>query len=68
MYRNSHALPALSAGFDFASNGIVASLMATYSRALQRRRLSTMDDRMLADIGVSRAEATAEARKPFWRA
>lgn len=32
----------------------------------QRRRLAAMDDRMLKDIGISRASANNEARKPFW--
>lgn len=26
-----------------------------------------LDGRMLRDIGISRAEADAEFRKPFWR-
>ncbi len=37
-------------------------------RARQRRALASLDDRLLSDIGVSRAEADREARKPFWRA
>jgi uncharacterized protein YjiS (DUF1127 family) len=37
-------------------------------RAEQRARLSEMDARMLKDIGVTRPEAAAEARKPFWTA
>jgi uncharacterized protein YjiS (DUF1127 family) len=38
-----------------------------YQRAVQRRRLAAMDDRMLQDIGISRVEALREAAKPFWR-
>ena len=38
-----------------------------YQRAVQRRRLATMDDRMLQDIGISRVDALREAAKPFWR-
>jgi len=34
----------------------------------QRRVLETLDDRALEDIGVTRAEAAAEARRPFWDA
>ena len=35
-------------------------------RTRQRRRLGELDDRMLRDIGVSRAAAWAETRKRFW--
>jgi uncharacterized protein YjiS (DUF1127 family) len=35
-------------------------------RARQRRRLSQLDDHFLRDIGLTRAEAEEEARKPFW--
>lgn len=38
------------------------------SRARSRRQLSGLDDAQLKDIGVSRADARREARKPFWRA
>ena len=31
-----------------------------------RRLLAEMDGRMLADIGVSRAQADVEVSRPFW--
>ena len=31
-----------------------------------RRLLAEMDDRMLADIGVNRAQAQTEASRPAW--
>lgn len=37
-------------------------------RSRQRALLATLDDRMLRDLGVSRAEAQREADKPFWEA
>ena len=37
-------------------------------RARSRRQLLTLGDRMLADIGVSRVDASREAAKPFWQA
>ncbi|MCY4311751.1 MAG: DUF1127 domain-containing protein [Rhodospirillaceae bacterium] len=35
-------------------------------RGEERRQLLELDERLLKDIGVSRAEAMEEARKPFW--
>ncbi len=34
----------------------------------QRRALKALDDRALEDIGVTRTEAEAEARRAFWDA
>ncbi|MCK8782791.1 DUF1127 domain-containing protein [Roseomonas sp. NAR14] len=31
-----------------------------------RRELAAMDERMLADIGLSRSDAAREANRPFW--
>ena len=36
------------------------------ARAEQRYRLAELDRRALEDIGLSRKQALAEARKPFW--
>ncbi len=54
-----------SVGFQFAD---VLSLVATlYDRWMQRQNLMDLDDRMLHDIGISRADVDHEASKPFWR-
>lgn len=37
------------------------------ARARERRQLSTLSDAMLKDIGISRADASTEFEKPFWR-
>ena len=37
-------------------------------RARERRELLELDDFLLRDIGLTRAEAIRLARKPFWRA
>lgn len=47
--------------------GIFDRLLLRQERASQRQALSSLDDRMLRDIGVARAEADREAGKPFWR-
>jgi len=36
-------------------------------RSQGRTQLATLDDRMLKDIGISRADAEFLANKPFWR-
>ncbi|GJD62673.1 DUF1127 domain-containing protein [Methylobacterium frigidaeris] len=50
----------------------VAILQAWFRRWAARRHLARelpfMTDETLADVGLSRAEARAEARRPFWQA
>jgi len=36
-------------------------------RRRQRVALARLDDRLLADIGLTRAQAAFEAARPFWR-
>jgi uncharacterized protein YjiS (DUF1127 family) len=60
------------------TGSIVAAVRAVLSRWssaieiwLNRRQgrqdLSALDDRLLADVGISREDALWEAGKPFWR-
>jgi uncharacterized protein YjiS (DUF1127 family) len=37
-----------------------------YELHRQRRLLLSLDDRLLRDIGISRADARKEALRPFW--
>ncbi len=46
---------------------LIAILRRWHERARQRRQLAQLDDDRLRDIGISREQALAEARKPFWR-
>ncbi|NMM45251.1 DUF1127 domain-containing protein [Rhodospirillaceae bacterium KN72] len=46
----------------------IAALMRLQGRADERRRLAELDDRLLADIGLDRVTAQAEADKPVWKA
>jgi len=45
----------------------IAQLQQWYAVYRQRRDLLSLDDAMLKDIGISRADAIEEGRKPFWR-
>jgi uncharacterized protein YjiS (DUF1127 family) len=42
-------------------------LGAWQDRNRERQQLFRLEDRMLHDIGLDRATASAEAVKPFWR-
>lgn len=45
---------------------VFTALLQWQERGRQRRRLSELDDRMLADIGLTRADVSREVAKPFW--
>ncbi|HEY7459200.1 MAG TPA: DUF1127 domain-containing protein [Xanthobacteraceae bacterium] len=38
-----------------------------FAHRRQRRALAALDSQLLNDIGVSKADAVREARKPFWK-
>lgn len=46
---------------------VIETLLLWQTRAMQRRRLQELDDRLLRDVGLSRADVEHEAAKPFWR-
>ncbi len=47
---------------------ILETLLVWQERDQQRRHLAALDDRLLSDMGISRAAAAREAAIPFWRA
>jgi uncharacterized protein YjiS (DUF1127 family) len=47
-------------------HAIVECLSRWRNRARQRRQLATLDDRMLADIGINRCDVMRECAKRFW--
>ena len=44
------------------------AIHAAWRRYRSRQRIASLDSHLLKDIGVSFAQAEAEANKPFWRA
>lgn len=49
------------------SGGTETFLRTLWRRYRSRQRIALLDAQALRDIGVSFAEAEAEANKPFWR-
>lgn len=56
------ALPRL-----YPAQGLLRSLVRMIAIGKTRRDLGRLEAHHLADIGLNRAAATAEAAKPFWR-
>ena len=50
-----------------AAQSFVATLRTWRRRMRERDQLSRLDDRMLHDIGITRADALHLSSKPFWR-
>ena len=46
---------------------LASNLRAVWRRQRSRHRLARLDAHLLKDIGVSFADAEAEANKPFWQ-
>jgi uncharacterized protein YjiS (DUF1127 family) len=60
--------PGRSAGFAAGLlAGAIDRLLLWQERARDRRALAGLDNHMLRDIGLSRADLEAEVVKPFWR-
>lgn len=58
----------LTLGFGSASLRRLFQLLRLWQqRARTRRQLAALDDRQLADVGISHSERLDELNKPFWR-
>lgn len=58
----------IAASHGRARRGLWGMISKIIRLSHQRRALSTLSDAQLSDIGLSRDEAQAEARRPFWDA
>lgn len=65
-----HPPVAVAADAGSAAHSILVAaatrLLTWRRRARQRAALADLTDHMLADIGITRAQAMGEASKPFW--
>ncbi len=59
--------PALPSGRAWVGEAI-ETVRIWQQRARQRTELRRLDDHLLRDVGLTRAQILAEAQKPFWRA
>ena len=59
--------PRRDRGLQKFASVAVDRLLRWQELARQRRILLTLDERMLKDIGITRADAEHEAGRPFWR-
>jgi len=59
-------LPTHNAIKVFLGGPLSTAIRIWIQRYQQRQRLTTLSERMLKDIGITREQATQEAEKPFW--
>jgi uncharacterized protein YjiS (DUF1127 family) len=57
----------LASSINRAVGAAVDKIFLWQERAAQRAQLAGLEDHLLKDIGIGRAEADREAAKPFWR-
>lgn len=55
-----------AAGLKFLLGDAWRTVCAMRQARQTRRQLAEMDDRMLADLGISRGDARMEASRPMW--
>ncbi len=63
----SEGLYSLVRRIEEASNKVSKVLKVWSARSTDRRQLAMMNERMLTDIGLNRADVAAEVNKYFWQ-
>lgn len=62
----SSPAPAAAGGLRARLAAGLAWIRRAWRVAEERRQLATLDDRQMADLGLTEAVRQAEARRPFW--
>lgn len=62
--RGTHAVPR---GIARMVVWLLEAATILVERHRQRRSLAALDDHLLRDVGLSRADVSRECEKPFWR-
>jgi uncharacterized protein YjiS (DUF1127 family) len=62
------ARTAIGARARTALSALADAFSAWQERLDQRRTLARLDDRLLRDMGLTRADVEQEVSKPFWQA
>ena len=63
----SQCLPTCEEAVINPSKNLLKTFIFWIERTHQRKQLAKLDDRMLKDIGISRADVNQEIAKPFWK-
>ncbi|MDH5354689.1 MAG: DUF1127 domain-containing protein [Gammaproteobacteria bacterium] len=63
----SEAIYSIVRRSEEAVNSLMNTLKVWSARAADRRQLAQMNDRLLADIGLSRSDIYVEVNKHFWQ-
>ena len=50
-----------------AISGAIETLLVWCERRRERRDLASLNDQILRDVGLTRADIEREYRKPFWQ-
>jgi uncharacterized protein YjiS (DUF1127 family) len=67
MHRNAGVERASASSFEAPTASLSRHIVSWWERIRQRRALAALDDWLLKDMGVSRADAMRECDKPFWQ-